>query len=166
MTSQQRHTQEQIDRFLESQHTMRLATIDSKDGAPHVVPVWYLYEDGVFYVGTHTRTAKAKNIASTGRAGFCIDVGVHSPDIFGVAGHGRAELVTADVAKMATRILSRYYDTIYDPAAQELLADTDCIISITPDKMTSWSYSWAATQTTLFYPWQTAARPCLAGIPI
>ncbi|MCE2497827.1 MAG: pyridoxamine 5'-phosphate oxidase family protein [Nitrosopumilaceae archaeon] len=118
---------------------MRLATIRG-DGTPHVVPVWYLYENGAFYVGTHTRTAKAKNVGETGRAAFCIDVGVHSPDIFGVSGHGKASLLRDDVAAIASKILSRYYDTVDDPAAQELLADTDCIIRIIPDRMASWSY--------------------------
>ena len=137
MTAQ--HTREQVERFLEAQQTMRLATIRG-DGTPHVVPVWYMYENGTFYVGTHTRTAKAKNVDKTGRAAFCIDVGVHSPDIFGVSGHGRASLLRDDVAAIASRILSRYYDTMDDPAAQELLADTDCIIRIIPDSMASWSY--------------------------
>lgn len=133
------HAREQVERFLEAQQTMRLATIRG-DGTPHVVPVWYLYEDGTFYVGTHTRTAKAKNVADTGRAAFCIDVGVHSPDIFGVSGHGRASLLRDNVAAIASKILSRYYDTVDDPAAQELLEDTDCIIRIMPDRMASWSY--------------------------
>ena len=134
-----KHTREQVDRFLETQQTMRLATV-SGDGTPHVVPVWYMYENGAFYVGTHTRTAKAKNVDKTGRAAFCIDVGVHSPDIFGVSGHGRASLLRDNVAAIASRILSRYYDTMDDPAAQELLEDTDCIIRIIPDSMASWSY--------------------------
>lgn len=134
-----RHAKEQVERFLEAQQTMRLATVGG-DGTPHVVPVWYLYEDGVFYVGTHTRTAKAKNVEKTGHAAFCIDVGVHSPDIFGVSGHGRASLLKDDVVAIASRILARYYDTVDDPAAQELLAGTDCIIRIEPDRMASWSY--------------------------
>ena len=133
------HAREQVERFLKEQQTMRLATV-SMDGTPHVVPVWYLYEDGAFYVGTHTRTAKAKNVEGAGRAAFCIDVGVHSPDIFGVSGHGKASLLRDDVAAIASKILSRYYDTIDDPAAQELLEDTDCIIRIMPDRMASWSY--------------------------
>lgn len=136
-------TKSEVDSFLKSQYTMRLATISSQaEAMPHVVPVWYMYEDGKFYIGTNTRTAKTKNITNTGYAAFCIDVGVHSPDIFGVAGHGAARLITAPdaVSALASKILSRYYDSVEDPAAQELLADTDCVISITPEKMTSWSY--------------------------
>ena len=47
--------------FLKSQKILRLATIDSKNN-PHIVPVWYEFRDKKFYVGTNTRTRKAKNI--------------------------------------------------------------------------------------------------------
>ncbi len=135
----------EVDRFLGSQHVMRLATASPRVGVPHVVPVWYMYEGGAFYIGTNARTTKARNVRETGRAGFCIDAGVHSPDIFGVAGQGRAELLTGGgVMDTASRILSRYYGgaaAVADsPAAQELLADTDCIILVRPDRMTSWRY--------------------------
>ena len=49
------------DKFLKSQKILRLATIDKK-GMPHIVPVWYLYKDGIFYVGTNTKTKKARNV--------------------------------------------------------------------------------------------------------
>lgn len=138
-------TGDEIDDFLRSHHTMRLATIRGGGGGgatPHVVPVWYMYENGAFYVGTHTRTAKARNIAGgAGRVAFCVDTGVHSPGIFGVSGHGTARLLTGDVAGTAARILGRYYDDVGASAeAQRLLADTDCIIMIAPTKMTGWRY--------------------------
>ena len=142
-------TREEIDDFLRSHHTMRLATIrdggggDAGGGAtPHVVPVWYMYENGAFYVGTHTKTAKARNIAGGAeRVAFCVDTGVHSPDIFGVSGYGTAQLLTEDIAEPAVRILEKYYDDVGASAeAQQLLADTDCIIRITPTRMTGWRY--------------------------
>ena len=130
---------------------MHLATV-SKCNIPHVVPVWYMYKNkkeeekdtGRFYVGTNTKTTKAKNILHTKKAAFSIDTGVNSPDIFGVAGQGAATLIKGKKAtKLAVEILKRYYkndDIDNNPAAQELLADTDCVISITPNCMTSWSY--------------------------
>ncbi|MGI0089806.1 MAG: pyridoxamine 5'-phosphate oxidase family protein, partial [Nitrosopumilaceae archaeon] len=70
--------------FLRSQKILRLATVDEK-GIPHIVPVWYLYENGNFYVGTNTVTKKAKNVSKNTRVSFCVDLGVHSP-IYGVMG--------------------------------------------------------------------------------
>lgn len=124
---------------------MHLATVSEHGAVPHVVPVWYMYkkDSNTFYVGTNTKTTKAKNISHTKRAAFSIDTGVNAPDIFGVAGQGAATLIKGTRAtKLAAEILERYYKEGIDdnPAAQDLLADTDCVISIIPDRMTSWSY--------------------------
>lgn len=123
--------------FLAEQRVLRLATI-SDDGFPHVVPVWYMYRDGAVYVGTNTRTAKAKNVARTGRAAFCVDEGIRSP-LYGVMVRGRARLITEDIGDMARDILLRYFDTMEDESAAELYRDTDCIIEIIPDHITEWS---------------------------
>lgn len=132
------------DKFLREQKVLRLATID-KEGMPHVVPVWYKYQKGKIYVGTNTRTQKAKNVArNSALVSFCVDVGVHAPDIYGVLGQGTAELLTADkpkIKKIARQILLRYFDDIKgNESAEELLDETDCIIQITPVKFTVWQY--------------------------
>lgn len=130
----------QSDEFLESQKVLRLGTADAR-GVPHLVPVWYLYRGGVFHVGTNSRTKKARNIAGNPRASFCVDVGINAPGIYGVAGHGTAALVLdpARVRKTATDILLRYFGSL-NARAQELLDGTDCIIELTPEHVTSWSY--------------------------
>ena len=55
------------DKFLRDQKIMRLGTV-SKDGVPHVVPVWYSYDGKKFQIGTNTRTAKIRNIRSNKRS--------------------------------------------------------------------------------------------------
>ena len=49
------------DKFLKEQKILRLATIGPK-GVPHIVPVWYLFSGKKFYIGTNTKTRKAKNL--------------------------------------------------------------------------------------------------------
>lgn len=131
---------DRFDEFLANQKVLRLATVD-EGGVPHVVPVWYLYRDSMVYIGTNTRTAKARNVLSTGRAAFCVDEGVRAP-IRGVMGRGRATLVTEAgfVEEMARAILLRYFDSIDEDAAQELLEETDCIIQVGPLTLTHWEY--------------------------
>lgn len=115
---------------------IRLAT--NEEAGPHVVPVWYIYRNRRFYIGTRLGSRKAKNIRRDPRVGFCIDVGINEPDIYGVAGQGRARLITdASVKGIATEILLRYFDEMTE-AAQALLDDTDCIIEITPSRMWNW----------------------------
>lgn len=128
---------ERRDKFLAEQKVLRLATV-SGDGTPHVVPVWFIYRDGVIYVGTNTRTAKARNVSQTGRAAFCVDEGVRAP-LYGVMCQGRARLITGDIGGLAREILLRYFDTMQDESAIQLYEDTDCIIEITPDRMAEWT---------------------------
>ena len=127
--------------FLKSQKILRLATIDSKKN-PHIVPVWYAFKDNKFYVGTNTRTKKAKNIMKNPKVSFCVDIGEKSPDIFGVMGIGKARLILEKnlVSFIAKRILRRYFKNLDVKSAQELLDDTNCIIEISPKKTTIWKF--------------------------
>lgn len=126
-------------KFLREQKMMHLSTIDMH-GMPHTVPVWYAYSRGRIYVGTNTRTAKARNITHNDRVAFCVDVGIHAPGIYGVMGQGRAVRVLDKrrVRERAGMILGRYFDNPDD--ARDLLDDTDCIIVIRPDRVRSWKY--------------------------
>lgn len=127
-------------RFLTNQKLLHLATAD-KDGYPHVVPVWYQYVDRKLYIGTHTRTRKVKNIQNHPRVSFCVDAGTRAP-IYGVMGIGRAHVLLDNqrVATIAEQIILRYFRTLDQPSAQKILADTDCIIQITPRSLVSWKY--------------------------
>ena len=129
------------DEFLKSQKVLRLATI-GQDKVPHVVPVWYRYSGKKFYIGTNTKTQKAKNAKKNSKVSFCIDVGVNAPDIYGVMGQGKANLILEEskVKSIAKKILLRYFNTLENRSAKELLGDTDCIIEVVPEKITNWSY--------------------------
>ena len=129
------------DEFLKSQKVLRLATID-KNKTPHIAPVWYLYSGKKIYIGTNTKTIKAKNVKTNKRASFCVDVGVNAPNIYGVIGQGDANLILdyKKVKTIAKKILLRYFKTLKSKSAKELLDDTDCIIEIIPEKFSVWSY--------------------------
>ena len=129
------------DEFLKKQKILHLGTIDEND-SPHIVPVWYMYSTKKFYVGTNTKTQKAKNIKVHKKVSFCVDVGVNAPNIFGVMGQGRAKLLKEKtiVRRIAKKILLRYFKTLEGKSARELLEDTDCIIEITPKKFSNWKY--------------------------
>lgn len=129
------------EKFLKEQKILRLATI-GKEKLPHIVPVWYIYSKKKFYIGTNTRTRKAKNLKKNPNVAFCIDKGINAPDIFGVMGQAKARLILNEsmVKKIAKKILLKYFKTLKNKSARELLDDTDCIIEISPKKITTWSY--------------------------
>lgn len=101
------------DKFLKSQKVLRLSTIGSKN-TPHIVPVWYLYSSKKFYIGTNTRTQKAKNVKKNKRVSFCVDVGINAPNIYGVMGQGNAKLILENskvkriVKKNSTKIFFKH----------------------------------------------------------
>jgi nitroimidazol reductase NimA-like FMN-containing flavoprotein (pyridoxamine 5'-phosphate oxidase superfamily) len=129
------------DEFLKSQKILRLATVD-KNKTPHIVPVWYIYSSKKIYIGTNTRTQKANNLKKNKHVSFCVDVGISAPNIFGVMGKGKANLILdkTKVKKIATKILLRYFKNMKNKSAVELLEDTDCVIEIIPEKISNWSY--------------------------
>lgn len=130
-----------MNKFLKSQKILRLSTIDGS-GNPHIVPVWYMYQNKRIYIGTNLETQKAKNIMKNSKVAFCVDIGINSPDIIGVMGTGKAKLILQDtkVKSMAKQILLRYFKNLRNKSAQQLLNDTNCIIEIIPKKVTSWKY--------------------------
>jgi uncharacterized protein YhbP (UPF0306 family) len=129
------------DEFLKSQKVLRLATID-KNKTPHIAPVWYLYSGKKIYIGTNTKTQKAKNAKTNKRVAFCVDVGVNAPNIYGVMGQGDTNLILENdkVKTIAKKILLRYFKTLKSKSAKELLDDTDCIIEIIPEKFSVWNF--------------------------
>ncbi len=129
------------DDFIKTQKVLRLATIDQK-GTLHIVPVWYLYSAKKFYIGTNTRTEKAKNLKKNKHVSLCVDIGIRSPNIYGILAKGTARLILDKnkVSKLAKRILLRYFRSLENKSAKELFDDTDCIIEITPKKFSVWSY--------------------------
>ena len=128
-------------KFLKKEKILHLATID-ENNSPHIVPVWYLYSSKKIYIGTNTRTQKAKNVKNHKKVSFCVDVGVNAPKIFGVMGKGTAKLLKdkSTVQRIAKRILLRYFKTLDGKSPRELLDDTDCIIEISPKEFTNWKY--------------------------
>lgn len=128
------------DEFLKTQKILHLTTIGSNK-TPHIVPVWYMYSSKKIYVGTNTKTQKAKNVKKNNKVAFCVDIGVNSP-IYGVMGQGIANIISEDtkVKQIARKILGRYFKSMQNKSAVELLDNTDCIIEIIPEKLSVWSY--------------------------
>ena len=129
------------DEFLKSQKILRLATIN-KNKTPHIAPVWYIYSGKKIYIGTNTKTQKAKNVKRNKHLAFCVDVGINAPNIYGVMGQGNANLILEKnkVKTIAKKILRRYFKTLENQSAKELLSDTNCIIEIIPEKFSVWNY--------------------------
>ncbi len=60
-------------RFLEDNDGCSLATV-YPDGRPHVVPVNYLFQDGLFYIAVDYNTRKLKNIRMNNKIALVVTV--------------------------------------------------------------------------------------------
>ena len=65
-------TDEEMDQFLHSDALCRLGCLD-EEGHPYVVPCWFTYADGGFYVVPRARSAWASYLKRDPRVSLCID---------------------------------------------------------------------------------------------
>ncbi len=83
---------------------------NTRNGPPQLSPVWYLFEEGKFYISITTGTAKYRNLRRAPRLSLCIDGG--HPDYRTVTVYGVAEFLSVDAPNLADirwRIIRRYY---------------------------------------------------------
>ena len=121
-------------RFLEQRRIATIATIEA-DGSPHVVPVWYLFRDGLLYVGTQSASRKAKNAAARPRATLTVDSRTPGTERF-VSGSGPATILRGDEARAIVAAVHERYltgDARSDPrVGGALAAADDVVIAIRP----------------------------------
>jgi len=55
-------------------HNLWLATV-RPNGAPHLVPVWFVWQDAFFYICTAPDSVKAKNLEQNGQAVVALEDG-------------------------------------------------------------------------------------------
>jgi len=110
----------------------RLATVGS-DGLPHVVPVCYLFEGGVFYVATDYGTRKYRNVRENPRAALVVDT--YRPH--------RAVMVQGEVEVLERgeefrRIRQRFYER-FDWARKDPWEEGEApILKLRPLRKVSW----------------------------
>lgn len=86
---------------------MRLGTLGS-DGYPQVTPIWYLYDEGRFWITTASDRVKGRNMLARPQVGFAIDS--DQRPYRGVSARGRAQLVAeGEAARPITRRIAARY---------------------------------------------------------
>ncbi|HWY34280.1 MAG TPA: pyridoxamine 5'-phosphate oxidase family protein [Nitrosopumilaceae archaeon] len=65
-------SKEKLIEFLNQQETGRICSID-KDGYPQIIPMNFVFVNGVVYMHSHTRGEKLENIKQNSKVGFEVD---------------------------------------------------------------------------------------------
>jgi PPOX class probable F420-dependent enzyme len=136
-------SQDEMELFLQAPLHAIVGT-NGVDGPPHLSPVWYLFENGRFYISFSTQTAKYRNLQRDPRISVCIDGGY--PDYRTVMVTGKAQLLPEGdplQAEMCWRIIRQYHET--EAAARryaESVRDTvSAMIVVTPEKVISQDFN-------------------------
>jgi len=72
-----------------------VATV-SPDGAPHVVPLWFVWPEDALYLSVRRPGRTWANATSDPRVSIAIDIGRSWVEVAGIVVHGRAEPLAPD----------------------------------------------------------------------
>ena len=129
----------ELNAFLAAGIICRLGCLDD-EGHPYVVPCWFQYADGGFYIIPRERSAWASHLAQDGRVSLCID-----------AESGERVLVSGQAAiverpNLGGRWVEIAREMVLRYRGEEGLAYLDASINeprwlffVSPTKITSWT---------------------------
>jgi PPOX class probable F420-dependent enzyme len=112
--------------FLESQPVGALATVRS-DGTPRQSVVYHVLDGDRLLISTESKRAKARDVARSGRASYCVVA--HEAPWPSVTVEGPARILTAGIgaatAKIFAKVTGKEPD---DPMSDETLAQIDRVV--------------------------------------
>lgn len=79
--------------------TMSVATLDLS-GAPHVVPLWFVWPEDAVYLSTRRGNRTWRNVERDPRLALTVDLGRGWSELAGVTVQGRADLLEAEHPEM------------------------------------------------------------------
>ncbi|HEV3473799.1 MAG TPA: pyridoxamine 5'-phosphate oxidase family protein [Actinomycetota bacterium] len=103
-------TADELNAYLREQRTVRVATVGS-DGIPHVVPLWFVWDDGTMYLNSTLGNVTVENAMRTGRASAVADDGETYDALRGVVVTGTVDRLDddSDEARVAERLWSEKF---------------------------------------------------------
>ncbi len=127
--------------LLEARLIANLATLNA-DGTIHLVPMWFLWEDGAVLMPTSGASRKARNAARDPQASVMVDDSRGGFDICGITMTGRVEVERgAGVADAIRRAHLKYLtaDGLALDEVGEALASDDVVLRFVPEAVRSWN---------------------------
>ena len=106
----------------------------SRDGSPHLTPIWFIYENGKFIVTTPEGTVKARNVRRDHRVALLVDDGETY-----VMNMGNGRVTEGKSAELNTEKLALRYEGERNARKKvvELLKEKHVMIEVTPVKIVS-----------------------------
>ena len=139
-------SEEEVLALLREPILMRLGMVDGT-GWPLVMPVWHVYEAGVFRVAAGNTSHKASVLRKNQRAYFTVDTGGNYGETRGVRGRASVRVIDGDVdlaIDVTRKGLLKYTGTDTGPYAEEMLKWAReggmSVVELTPLRFGAFSY--------------------------
>ena len=136
-------TDEEVAAFLAERRKLHVATID-RDGAPHLVPMYFLVVEGTVTFWTYTASQKVVNLRRDPRITVMAEDGEAYFDLRGVQVVGRARLTTdvALVAAFGERLYERYFGPLDENGRAYVArsARRRTVVTVEPVRVVSWDH--------------------------
>jgi F420H(2)-dependent biliverdin reductase len=119
-------SQESLEK-LSSQQVIWFCSVRA-NGRPHMVPIWFVWVSGFFYVSTDPKSVKSRNIRANPRVSLALEDGTHP-----LICEGAARPVPAPVSVEIKAAFNQKYEWDLDAEGQY-----NELIEVTPEKWLSW----------------------------
>lgn len=137
--------------FLEQGRILQVASLHP-DGRPHLVPMWYVVDDGRVVFRSFARSQKIRNLRRDPRLTVLVERGQTYAELQGVMIQGRARLVDDPVCVLALygRLAAKYPMVGGAPRAlspDELAAAfgphaaKNTAVAVEPERVASWDHT-------------------------
>jgi len=119
---------------------IRLASI-AADGAPVVLSLWYLYEDGAIWCATQRTARLIARLQREPRCGF--EIAADTIPYRGIRGRARATIDGQRGAILLSRLITRYLGGTDSALASRLLAraEHEVAIRLDPMRVSTWDFT-------------------------
>jgi PPOX class probable F420-dependent enzyme len=137
---------EELEAFLAEGNVARLACLD-EHGWPYVVPTWFQYQDGGFYIIPRARSIWARHMAADGRVSLTIDdpgAPYRRVQVQGIAELREEPNVGGAWVPIATDMSRRYLGENGPTYLEPSLVEPRWLFFVKPTKITTWEgVNWA-----------------------
>ena len=144
-------TDEEFAAFLETGHTLQVATIDA-NGFPHLAPMWFVVRDGKIVFRSFTKSQKIVNLNRNPKLSVLLETGEGYSELKGAMIRGTATLVTdRDYVLDIYGGLAAKYEMIggerveLDAEALEAafgrFAEKNTAVIVEPEKIATWDHT-------------------------
>ncbi len=122
-----------------------VATVDPT-GAPHVVPLWFVWPEDAIYVSTRLSSRTWANASADPRVALTVDIGRSWVELAGIVVRGTAELLPHDHPSMRAPI-SAWHDKYRSLLAADGFArfaeevEALAFLRIVPERIVAWDHA-------------------------